>query len=238
MFSEDGSSFTDERTHTSGEAVEKQLQDGAPSPAHPLGVCVCVTYCLDQSVITAEAHVVFAGAIQQTHNAAELSGIIHALQFFNPLEQVPRGSRAFIFFDSQHAADVCLGSVQPRTNVRVAGSSQQLFLQVQLRVSLTLRHIYGHKRNVGNVCANHAAALGALGFVSARWQSLRFDTSNLARKCHDLIDIQHRLRDARGEHTPLQKRPCFVVAPWSTLCLIVSSSWLFLVSPVVFRLLA
>ena len=29
-----------------------------------------------------------------------------------------------------------------------------------------------------------------------------FETTNLIRCCSDCVEIQHRLRDARGEHTP------------------------------------
>ena len=61
-----------------------------------------------------------------------------ALQFLMPLGLFPRDSRACIFSDSQYAADVCLGSVQPRCNVRLAGFGQQLLLQMQLRISGTL----------------------------------------------------------------------------------------------------
>ena len=61
-----------------------------------------------------------------------------ALQFLMPLGLFPRDSRACIFSDSQYAADVCLGSVQPRCNVRLAGIGQQLLLQMQLRISGTL----------------------------------------------------------------------------------------------------
>ena len=67
-----------------------------------------------------------------------------------------------ILFDSQHAADVCLVAVQPRTNVRLAGINQQLFLPAQLRDSLTLRHMYSDEGNVGNECADNTAAFGAL----------------------------------------------------------------------------
>ena len=79
---------------------------------------------------------------------------------------VPRDSRGCIFFGSQHAADVCFGSVQRRTNVWLAGTSQQIILQAQLRTSHTLRHVCCHGGNVGNGCADDAAALGALEIVS------------------------------------------------------------------------
>ena len=101
--------------------------------------------------------------------------------------------RACVYYsDPQHAADVCLGSVQPRTNVRFAATSQQVLLQPQLRVSLTLRHVCSHGGNAGNKGGNHAAELGALGHVSSqndntRWPHLRFDTTDLVRGRSDLF---------------------------------------------------
>ena len=63
---------------------------------------------------------------------------------------------------------------------------------------------------MGNECADHAAALGALGLVSnqclnVRWPPPRFDTSSLVRNCDDFVDVEQRLRDALGERTPYQQ---------------------------------
>ena len=116
------------------QAMENRLQDGALSPAHPLGIC----------------HVMFGSVITAGKPTTQLSGVIEAFQFFSFPVPFPRGSRACNFCDSQHAADVFFGSVQPRTTVRLAGTSRQLLFQKQLRVSVTLRHIYSHGGNVGN----------------------------------------------------------------------------------------
>ena len=52
-------------------------------------------------------------------------------------------------------------------------------LHAQLRIRITLSHIY-HGGNVGNECAaDHAAALGALGFVSGHNGSARWSHSSL-----------------------------------------------------------
>ena len=136
--------------------MEKQLQCVAPSPAHRE---VCATSCLDPSLLLKRTHPL-QGHVNKP-NTGELSGIVESLQFPMPLRLVLRDSRVCIFFDSQHAADVCLGSVRPRTNVRHAGISQQFLLQVQTTFSLTLRH------------ADHAAALGALGLVSNHHLNVR-----------------------------------------------------------------
>ena len=118
------------------------------------------------SVITAEANAAYAGACQQNNNTAELSGIAEPLQFLMPLKFVPHDSRVCIFFDSQHAADVCFGSLRTGTDDRLTGFSWHLLLQVQINVSLTLRHIYSYEGNMDSECADHAAAFGALGLLS------------------------------------------------------------------------
>ena len=40
-------------------------------------------------------------------------------------------------------------------------------LKVQHKLRLTMQHVYGHTGNLGNECADHAAALGTLGLVSS-----------------------------------------------------------------------
>ena len=82
-------------------------------------------------------------------------GSLHSLCL---LEPVPRGSHACIFCASWHAANVCLGSVLTRTIVRLGLTSQQLLLQAQLRIRLTLCHIYSHGGE-GNECADLAATI-------------------------------------------------------------------------------
>ena len=100
-------------------------------------------------VTTVEAHVAFAGASHHTNNTAELSGITESLHFLCLAARFPRSSRVCIFHDTRHAADVCLGSVQSLTNVRLGLTSQSHLLPVQLRSFLTLRHICSHGRERG-----------------------------------------------------------------------------------------
>ena len=64
------------------------------------------------SVINTEAHLAHAGAGLRTKNTADLSGIIEALSFLEPSGPVTRD-----FCDATHAANVCMGTIQPRTNV-------------------------------------------------------------------------------------------------------------------------
>ena len=122
---------------------------------------------------------------------------------------------------------MCLGSVQSRTSVRLGLTSQQLVLQAHFRIRLTLCHIERHGGTLGSECTDHAATLGVLVFVSShnvnsRWSHPSFNASIFVRECNDLVEIQHRLRDARGEHTPSQQARA-VLELWSAPCLIVAS---------------
>ena len=61
-----------------------------------------------------------------------------------------------------HAAGFCLGTNQAHTHVQLALSCQQSLLKVQHRLRFTMQHVCGHTGNLGNECADHTAALGAL----------------------------------------------------------------------------
>ena len=52
--------------------------------------------------------------------------------FLSSAGLVPRGSQGF-FYDSKHAAGVCLRNVHTQASLRLETTSQQLLLQVQLR---------------------------------------------------------------------------------------------------------
>ena len=103
---------------------------------------------------------------QPKRNTAELSSIIEALSFLGPNGPVSRDSQACIFYDSKHAASICLGTIQSRATVALGLTCQRLLLQVHVRLRITLQHIYSHAQNLGNERADHAAALGAYGLIS------------------------------------------------------------------------
>ena len=73
-------------------------------------------------------------------------------------------------------------------------------LKVQHWLRLTMHHVYGHTGNLGNDCADHAAALGTFGLVSnhnvsTRWVRHNFDTSvffGSLKICVTLVLKQHR----------------------------------------------
>ena len=60
--------------------------------------------------------------------------------------------------------------------------------------------VYSHAENLGNECADHAAALGAFGLVSkhnlsTRWALHSFDSVSCFATCHNLGDVSEKLRD-------------------------------------------
>ena len=117
-------------------------------------------------VITAEAHLAFAGARTHSSNTAEMSAMVEALSFLGPHGPVARDRNSCVFYDSKHAAGVCLGTIQARAHIQLAFTCQQSLLKVQHRQRFTMQHVYGHTGNLGNECADHVAACGALGLVS------------------------------------------------------------------------
>ena len=71
------------------------------------------------------------------------------------------------FYDSTHAAGICLGTIQARTHVQLALACQQSMIRVQNRLRFTMKHVYGHSGHLGNECADHAASLGTCGLSLA-----------------------------------------------------------------------
>ena len=78
-----------------------------------------------------------------------------------------RDEQSCIYYDSLHAAGLCLGTIQARTHVQLALACQRSMILAQRKLRLTMQHVYGHSGNLGNECADHAAALGTLGFTSS-----------------------------------------------------------------------
>ena len=104
-------------------------------------------------VTTAEAHVAFAGASHHTNKTAELSGITESLHFLCLAARFPRSSRVCIFHDTRHAADVCLGSVQSLTNVRLALQVNHICCQYNYEAFSHYATSAAMAGNVGNECA-------------------------------------------------------------------------------------
>ena len=79
-----------------------------------------------------------------------MSAMIEALSFLGPRGSVARDANLCIYYDSKHAAGVCLGTIQARTHVQLALACQQSMLQ------LSMQHMYGHTGNWENECADQA----------------------------------------------------------------------------------
>ena len=80
----------------------------------------------------------------------------------------------------------------------------------------TVQHIYSHAQNLGNECADHAAALGTYGLTSnhntrTRWTRSSFDSNSLFARCDNLDDALQVLRNARTAHAPA---PQHLVRSW------------------------
>ena len=58
-----------------------------------------------------------------------------------------------------------------------------------------MQHVYSHTRNLGNECADHAAALGTFGLISrlnlaTRWVRPNFDTSACFGSCNIIGELE------------------------------------------------
>ena len=150
-------------------------------------------------VITTEARLAIAGARVHSNNTAQMSAMVEALSFLGPHGPVAREAHACVFFDSKHAAGVCLGTILAGTHVQLGLSCQQFLLKVQHRPRFAMQHVYSHAENLGNECADHAAALGAFGLVSKQNLSTRWARHSFVEKLRDVrmehvSDSQHQTR--------------------------------------------
>ena len=89
---------------------------------------------------------------------------------------------------------VCAWARSKPAHVQLALACQQSMPSVQHRLRLTVQHVYGDTGNLGNECADHAAAFGTFGLVSnhnlaARWVRLDFDTSACFGSCNNIGDV-------------------------------------------------
>ena len=67
-----------------------------------------------------------------------------------------------------------------------------------------MQHVYSYAENLGNECADHAAALGAFALVSnhnfsTRWVRQSFDSASCFATCHNLGDVLEKLCDIGTE---------------------------------------
>ena len=158
-------------------------------------------------VVTTEAHLAFTGARTHANNTAEMTAKIEALSFLGPHGPVARDEQSCIYNDSEHAAGVCLGTIQARTHVQLSLACQQSVIRAQHRLQLTMQHVFGHGGNLGNECADHAAAHGTFGLISShnvatRWTRHNFDTSVRFDGCNNISETLERLQLFRTNAAP------------------------------------
>ena len=133
-------------------------------------------------VVTTKAHLAFSGARAHSNNTAEMTAMIEALSFLGPHGPVTRDEQSCIFYDSPHVAGIYLCTIQARTHVQLALACQRSTMSAQRKLRFTMQLVNGHSGNLGNECADHAAALETEGStsnhnVATRWIHHNFDAS-------------------------------------------------------------
>ena len=161
-------------------------------------------------VVTTEAHLAFSGSGTHSNNTAEMIAIIEALSFLGSHGPLARDEQSCIYYDSLHAAGLCLGTIQACTHVQLALAFQRSMILAQRKLRLTKQHVYGHSGNFGNECADHAAALGTFGLISShnvatRWIHHNFDTTACFGGCHSITEILERLQRIRTDTVSLHQ---------------------------------
>ena len=99
-------------------------------------------------------------------NTAEMTAMSEALSFLGPHGPFARDANSCVFVDSKHAAGVAWARFRLAHTSSWRSPAKQLLLKVQHRLRITMQYVYGHAGNLGNECADHAAALGTFGLVS------------------------------------------------------------------------
>ena len=163
-------------------------------------------YVMFGPVITTEAHLAFSGAKIHSNNTAEMTAMIEALSFLGPRGPVTHNEQSCIYYDSMHAAGICLGTVQARTHVQLAPACQQSLIHAQRRLRLTMQHVCGQSGNWCDECADHAAALGTFGLISnhnvaTRWTCHNFKASVCFHDCNNISEMLERLQHIRTNAT-------------------------------------
>ena len=167
-------------------------------------------YVMFGPVVTTEAHPAFSGARAHSNNTAAMTAMIEAFSFFGPHVPVVRNEQSCICYDSLHAAGLCLGTIQARTQVQLALVCQRSMIFAQRKLRLTMQHVYGHSGNLGNECTDHAAALGTFGLTSSHNVTTcriyhNFDAFACFDGCHNLTEILEQLQRIRTDVVSLSQ---------------------------------
>ena len=134
-------------------------------------------------VFTTEAHLAFAGARTHSNNTADMTAMVEVLSFLGPHGPVARD--ACIYYDSKHAACICLGTIQAHTHVQLALACQQSLLKVSTDMcaatpgtwvmdDLIMPPHLGH-----SVVSRHN--------LPTRWARHTFDTAACFASCNNVL---------------------------------------------------
>ena len=106
-------------------------------------------------VITTETlHVFFR--CQNSNNTVETSAMIEALSFLVIHGPYARDANLCFYYDSKHAAGLCLGTIQARTHVQLALAWQRSTLHVQHMLRLDMQNTCAAIQGIWeNECADH-----------------------------------------------------------------------------------
>ena len=143
------------------------------------------------------------GRVAERGYTAEMTAMIEALYCLGLRGSVARHEEACIFYDSKHAAGVCLGTIQARSHVQLAWLvNATLCVQHRLRLT-TFTAMLGTW--VMNVLTTLPLSVH-LVFISShndatRWGRHNFDTNALCDGCNNISEILERLDHARTEAT-------------------------------------
>ena len=99
-------------------------------------------------VVTTEAYLAFSGVKTHSNNTVDMTAMIEALAFLGPQGPVTSDEQSCIFYDSMHAAGICLGTIQARTHVQLALACRQSMIRAQRRLRFTIQHVYAHGGNL------------------------------------------------------------------------------------------
>ena len=135
-------------------------------------------------------------------DTAEMTAMFESLSFLGARGPVTHDEQSRIYYDSLHAAGICLGTIQSLTHVQLSLACQQSMIRARHRLRVTMQQVCGHGGNFGNECADHAAALGTFWAhssqnVATRWFHHNFDTSVCFDGCNNISEFLERLQHIR-----------------------------------------
>ena len=152
-------------------------------------------------IVTTPGHHAFAKSRTQSNNTAEMTAMVEGFSFLGrPWSTCPS---CFHLYDSKHALGVRWGTIQARTNVQLGLSRHQSLLNVQHKLRFTMQEVYHHAENLGNECADHAAALSAFNSVSNdnfHMMGASLLWFHCFATCPTLGDVLEKSREIRTEH--------------------------------------